>query len=225
VGQVLRLDNEVYVLAQADTEANAEVIGMVSEVADADNFTIINVGHVGPTIEDDQGDPLDPDNVVYYLSATVAGGITATQPSTVGQVSKPVFWPDSTDEGFFSFTMRGFVVTAAGGPVYEEITVTADLTWAAGWGDLGGTYTVVTLRRYAALKQVHIFGTANPSTSVPVDAFTLPVGWRPAAWIGPLFAWNDAALAQFEVKDDGAVSFFAVAGGNALTFNHWIPIP
>lgn len=105
VKDVVRYNGSAYVKAQADSAANAEVVGIVSAVADANNFTLVTGGRVtglsGLTAA-----------TVYFLSASSAGALTATEPSTVGQVSKPVFIADATTSGYF-FNFRGMVITAA----------------------------------------------------------------------------------------------------------------
>jgi hypothetical protein len=105
VGDWLRLSGTTYVLAQADSEANAEVVGVVSAVADVDNFTLTTGGLVTGLSGLTAG-------TVYYLSASSAGDITTTEPSAVGEVSKPVFIARSTTSGYV-FNMRGAIVPAA----------------------------------------------------------------------------------------------------------------
>lgn len=119
VGDVLRVDGtDVYAKAQADTEANAEVVGIVVAVADVDNFSLLSVGWLdglsGLTAE-----------TVYYLSPTTAGALTATEPTTSGQVSKPLLWASEADAGYF-FNQRGSVV---GTPVPNDGWIEDDSTW------------------------------------------------------------------------------------------------
>ncbi len=107
VGDVVRRSTAgggTYVKAQADTEANAEVVGMASAVADANNFSLITNGLV-------TGLSGLTDAAIYYLSPATAGAVTATETTTVGQVSKPVLLARGTTSGYF-FNMRGIVVAA-----------------------------------------------------------------------------------------------------------------
>jgi len=105
VGNVLKFAGGVYAKAQADTAANAEVVGMVSEIVDGGNFIISTGGYIaglsGLTA-----------NTVYYLSPSSAGAITATEPSTAGQISKPVFFAVSTAAGYF-INYRGVSVNSS----------------------------------------------------------------------------------------------------------------
>ncbi len=103
VGEVVRLSGtSTYDEAQADSAANAEAVGIVSAVADVDNFTLTTSGYVnglsGLTA-----------NTMYFLSASTAGILTATEPTTAGQISKPCFYADSTTSGYF-INYRGSVV-------------------------------------------------------------------------------------------------------------------
>jgi hypothetical protein len=94
VGDLVRLSGAgTYTKSQADSAANAEVEGMVSAVADADNFTLMMKGYVtglsGLTA-----------NTRYFLDASTAGAMTSTPPSTADQVVKYVFVADSTTSGY-----------------------------------------------------------------------------------------------------------------------------
>ena len=107
VGDVLRwdADNNKYIEAQADTEANAEVIGVVSSVIDTGNFELSYGGYV--TLSGQSF----TDGTVYFLSADTAGAMTSTEPSTNGQVSKPLFIATGTTTGYF-VNWRGNVIQA-----------------------------------------------------------------------------------------------------------------
>ena len=101
VKDVVRRSGGAFVKAQADSAEHAEVVGIVSAKADNDNFTLLMSGYIttlsGLT-----------DGVVYYLDPSTAGAITATEPTTPGQVSKPLLIADSTTSGFF-INFRGLV--------------------------------------------------------------------------------------------------------------------
>lgn len=103
VGDVLKFASGSYQKAQADTAANAEVVGIVSAVADVDNFTLHTVGYI------DTLSGLTADTV-YFLSASTAGALTATEPTAVGNISKPVLTSTSTTAGHF-LNMRGVEMT------------------------------------------------------------------------------------------------------------------
>ena len=107
VGDIVRLNgSDTYTKAQANSAANAEVVGVVSAVADVNNFTLALPGSyttvfAGALVA----------NTIYFLDPTTAGARTATEPSTVGQVSKPVLYA-ATTSGAYIMGMRGIVVVA-----------------------------------------------------------------------------------------------------------------
>ena len=98
--------------AECDTAAQSEVIGFIYAVLDANTVRIIFAGEI-PTVGSsflEGGGSLVP-GTVYFLSPT-AGKVTATEPTTIGYVSKPLGVAVSTTE-FSAFNMRGSVVGAA----------------------------------------------------------------------------------------------------------------
>jgi hypothetical protein len=108
VGDVVRLNGtDSYTKSKADSAANAEVAGIVSAVADVDNFTLSHIE--GAYITGLSGLTA---NTLYFLSAATAGAITSTEPSTVGQISKPVLWASTTTAGYL-IGQRGATVTTA----------------------------------------------------------------------------------------------------------------
>jgi Collagen triple helix repeat (20 copies) len=103
VGDALRWTGSTYVKAQADSVTNAEVVGMVTTVTDANTFTITSIGYV--TGLPNQGFLTG----AVFLSPTTAGKLTAVEPTTPGQVSKPLVILDNVGSGYF-FNMRGRII-------------------------------------------------------------------------------------------------------------------
>lgn len=101
VGDVLYHNGTIYAKADADAASTAEVVGIVSVVAGTDDFTL----HMGGAITTLSGLTA---GTVYFLSGT-AGAYTSTEPSTVGQISKPLMVAYSTTAAFF-VNMRGSTV-------------------------------------------------------------------------------------------------------------------
>jgi hypothetical protein len=85
VGDVLRSAGtaNAYAKAQADTAAHAEVVGMVTAVADANTFTITQIGLVT------SGVPVAAAGSVVFLSAATPGALTVIEPAST-YVSKPL---------------------------------------------------------------------------------------------------------------------------------------
>lgn len=103
VGDVIRHNGTIYVKAKADTAANAEVIGIVRAVPDADTFYFDTGGDVNML------SGLTP-GAVYFLSPSTAGALTATEPVALGQISKPVLFARSATGGTF-VNYRGAMIS------------------------------------------------------------------------------------------------------------------
>lgn len=119
VGQIVR-HQSTWVLAQGDNGADAEALGMVTTVTDANTFILTTSGFVtGLTglVSDTQ----------YFVDPTIAGGLTATDPSTPGQVSKPVFYAISSNTGYF-INYRGEIIGTAIGVTFVNYGTTTPLT-------------------------------------------------------------------------------------------------
>lgn len=105
VGQVVYLNGSTYAPARADVAATAEVAGMVSRVIDASTFELTICGEVSGLSSLTPGEN-------YFLSASSAGAITATEPTVVGQISLPVGIASSATTLLFK-ALRGTVVGGA----------------------------------------------------------------------------------------------------------------
>jgi len=110
VGDIVRSNGTAgqFTKAQADSAADAEVIGIVTVVTDANNFTVTTEGYITT------GVPTATAGTVFFLSASSAGALTSTEPSTVGQISIPLLTViTSAAKAFFS-VRRGLVIATAG---------------------------------------------------------------------------------------------------------------
>lgn len=103
VGDVVRYNGTNYVKAQANTAANAEVVGIVSVVVTTGIFRMVTGGKITGLSGLTTG-------AVHFLSASTAGALTATEPATVGHISKPLIIADSTTSGYF-FNYRGLTIS------------------------------------------------------------------------------------------------------------------
>lgn len=93
VGDWLRDTGSGYAKAQADSLADAEVVGLVVDVPDTDNFTIQAGGYTDVLSGLTAGEQ-------YWLSASSAGAMTVTEPTVDGNISKPIFIADTTVAGW-----------------------------------------------------------------------------------------------------------------------------
>jgi len=80
-----------WTLAQADSLSNAEAIGVVDEIIDANTFVVVTHGYTSKL----SGLTAD---TVYYLDPSTAGALTATKPTTIGQIAKAILYAKSATE-------------------------------------------------------------------------------------------------------------------------------
>lgn len=148
VGNVLRWDGAAWQLAQANSEANAEVVGITTNIADVDHFFISQMGHVSniPTSAFDPVAPATPGEI-YYLSPTAPGKLTATKPTAVGQVELPCFIAYGADNGYF-FASVGDLITS--GALFAWTVVVANQALAVNNGYFTNAGGVVSLSLPAA---------------------------------------------------------------------------
>jgi len=105
VNDVIKWNGSSFEKAQADSYANADALGMVIEVIDVDNFKLQSGGFVENVTGFSSGS-------LYFLSEATPGLLTVTEPSTVGEISKPLFIALSATTGYF-FNFRGLLVPAS----------------------------------------------------------------------------------------------------------------
>ena len=124
VGQIVIYNGANYVLAQADNSVDCEVIGIVSEVIDANNFQLLTEGFVSGLSDLTSGD-------TYFLSDVTPGLLTLTEPVTAMHISKPLFIAQSATTGYFH-NWRGKVIpTGSGGG--DASTVTYEPATPGNW--------------------------------------------------------------------------------------------
>lgn len=111
VGDVVGFDGGKYVKCVADETFDVEVIAIIVNVSDTNNFTLRIGGFFNTSgILDVSGNPLAPEDT-YYLSDVVAGKVTTQEPNRIGAVSKPVFVTTTSSEGYM-LNYRGLAITA-----------------------------------------------------------------------------------------------------------------
>ena len=98
-----------YVLAQADSAENAEVVGVVTSVVGPDTFVLTYNGEID-TSAFDSSTTLDDDDV-FFLSDTTAGKPVSTPPTSAGSVIKPVLIRTANDTA----VITNFIGTVIGG--------------------------------------------------------------------------------------------------------------
>ena len=105
VGDVVRSSGSdgAYAKAQANNAANAEVVGIVIARADDNNFTL----SVSSRISVAAAVPNNTAGTVLFLSPTSAGDLQTAEPSTAGQISKPVAVVTTANSEMILLNYRG----------------------------------------------------------------------------------------------------------------------
>lgn len=113
VGQPVYVDSSgIYQLADASVDATADVEGIVSVATAGGTFTLTLPGGYLTELSGLTA------GTVYYLSET-AGQLTATAPTTVGAINKPVLKADSSMSGYV-LGMRGMAVLGPYNGIYVD---------------------------------------------------------------------------------------------------------
>lgn len=127
IGDVIYLNGSTPTKAQADTAAKAEVVGVVSkEITAGSLYEITLVGEVsGLLAANFTENALPAAGEAIFLSATVAGKMTITEPSVVGQISIPLGVASGSGTMYVA-PKRGAVV--GGANVRTSITLASPAT-------------------------------------------------------------------------------------------------
>lgn len=104
-GQAIYFNGTEYDKALATNEQEADVLGIVSKVIDADTFQFLPAGEVKGLTGLTAG-------ATYFLSASSSGTITTTEPSIIGHISVPVGVATSATTLLVSIK-RGYVIGGA----------------------------------------------------------------------------------------------------------------
>jgi hypothetical protein len=115
VGDVVRFDTAAgqWVKSQADTAENSEVVGVVS-ASSAGQFDVTYAGYISiPTITNNYP--------VLFLDSAVAGGLTASPPSAIGTVVKPVLTKSTSGSGYVVTNYLGTQIGGSSTVAIDEI--------------------------------------------------------------------------------------------------------
>lgn len=111
-------------LANAGTPSDAEMLGIAIDVNTTRTIVAVAGKVSGTTLSNNLISGGFTSGCIYFLDPTVNGGITRIEPSTVGQVSKPVILGLSTTEGVI-LPFRGQFITGVCGASGENLFNTA----------------------------------------------------------------------------------------------------
>lgn len=140
VGKVVRLTNTGGItLAKADNAVNAEVLGIAIDV-DTSRTLVAVAGKVfGTTLSNNLISGGLTSGCVYFVDPVVAGGITRTEPSTLGFVSKPIILGLSTTEGLI-LPYRGQYISGISGGTGNYLFNSAILVDVISKGEAEGSF-------------------------------------------------------------------------------------
>lgn len=125
VGNIVKVDiNGLYKKAQANNAANAEVVGYVDQVIDANTFYLVTQGIVTG------GVPTADPGTVIYLNPSVAGGMVMLEPTAVGQISKPIGVILEEESKMLFVNMRGYEISEddTSGEFYDIVNTSSNYT-------------------------------------------------------------------------------------------------
>ncbi len=231
-GNVVRVNvSGDYVLAQANTETNAEAVGIVSDVVDLDNFEltllgcISNLDGVASHVIDHSagagaGGPFVPGQA-YFLSVNEAGAFT---PADVlgGDVQKTVLIATSTTDAIIMNYVGGKTELSSGTPVVQ---LTNDVLGSALLGSPIVTSIVERTSRLTAnggtlllVVQDNEFGTGNRTFDILLDATTTLELQAPALAPSIDPVTNSVTLIIKQGNGGGHAANITIGGGGVI---HW----
>jgi microcystin-dependent protein len=128
VGDVLRLNtsNGKYVKAKADNATNAEVVGVVNSITDADNFEITYSGYLSVPALAGVSFP------VMFLSGETAGELTNSPPSFIGSVVKAVVSRNHLSGGYIVTNYLGTQIGGSSTVSIDEVQPVGSIVPYAG---------------------------------------------------------------------------------------------
>lgn len=197
VGDLLYLSGTTYVKAIATSAAAAEVVGIVSAVAGANDFTIQYGGKVTGLSSLTAGE-------VYFLSPSSAGLATTTEPTTSGQISKPVYVADSTTTAYLTLESRGIQISTPSSGAWVYISSqTASSSATIDFTGLSSTYlayAIVLNKVLPATDNVSFWCRTSTNNGSSYDAGASDYSWGISGQEGAAFiAASDQADNQIKL--------------------------
>ena len=200
VGMVVRYTSTTskYIPSIASSDADSEVYGIVSSVADANNFSLTTAGYV-------TGLTIATSGTAYYLSPYTYGGLTVESTSTAGFVNKPVLLSDSTSSGFV-LQSRGVLVSSSGSSGSGSFYNGYQNGISGGCATTSTSYTDLSACTNIALVQLNASGiTCSQNSTLPSISCTLPsTGY-----------YSVKAIINFENNGAGQIFYGKLVNGSA----------
>lgn len=159
VGDAIKVTGaNTYAKAQADTAANAEVVGIVSVVVDSGNFHYVPSGLM--TV----GVPAIAAGTVLFLSDGTAGLLTSTAPTATGHILKPLAVVLENAVSMMVINFRG--VGISGNTIGFQMKIVDDLT-ALTTGDGAIIFCIPSDMNGMNLVDADIYVTTASSSGLP----------------------------------------------------------
>jgi hypothetical protein len=152
-GEALYYSGLALARAKADDAATADVVGVVEESLSASQFRLVYEGFIDSMTSFSAGLP-------YFLSDSVDGALTPTEPLTPGSITKPVVLASSPTTGVVQ-VLRGFEISAESGGT-DRVLVQLDKTTDTALVDIPGiSIPVLAGKVYRMRAVLHV--DANPT--------------------------------------------------------------
>jgi microcystin-dependent protein len=190
VGDVLYLNGAVYTKAIASAANTAEVVGVVSKIIDTSQFELTLSGEVSGLLASSFTEGSLPSvGEAVFLSGSVAGKLTITEPTVVGHVSLPVgvvseAIASPAGRKLYVAIKRGAVVGGANArtqiPLANAATSTVQNVSAYEAGELTGWVSIQAtspLKFYVSVKFSKNGAGTDYNLSYQVSGDTPPVGF------------------------------------------------
>jgi len=171
-GDIIRISGvNTFSKAQADSAVNAEVVGIVTNVADVDNFTYVTEGII------ETGVPVFPAGDVLFLSRDTAGALVNTDTTTIGEVSFPLAVVSESGLKMVFHKYRPLVINSiSGNPVASETVAgmveqatPAQVAAGTDVGETGAPLFVVPSLVNSSKSRVRAYKTANQTLAIDTN--------------------------------------------------------
>jgi len=125
VGDVLYLNGTVYTKANASDPESSEVVGIVSEIIDANDFKLTSSGVVDNLTSSNFVEAALPSEGDVIFLSTTDGKMSVSEPTSAGEISLPLGVAKTTSSMYVQLK-RGFVVGS--NDITTELTLTNNAT-------------------------------------------------------------------------------------------------
>jgi hypothetical protein len=102
---VISYNGSTYVKGIASAGNTDEFLGIVSSVIDADNFILTYAGFIDLSLVGGLSA-----NTTYFVSPTVAGAVTATEPTGAGESVRPILVTQEANKGLVLLSHNSIVM-------------------------------------------------------------------------------------------------------------------